>query len=285
MNQEIISLYDEYTHKPLPRREFLERLTRLVGGSAAVLALLPILENNYAKAEVIKESDGRLEMANESFAYKDSKINCYVAHPKGKKALGAVIVIHENRGLNPHIKDVARRIALEGFLAIAPDALSIDGGTPADEDKAREMIGKLASEDAQGVYMEAVQFAKNHKLSSKKVGVVGFCWGGGMANNLAAYSEGLDAVVSYYGMQPPTGIGMSIKAPLMLHYAGLDERINKGILNFVEELNAGGAPYTLHMYSGVNHAFNNDTNAARYDKKAAELSWKRTIAFLKENLS
>jgi carboxymethylenebutenolidase len=199
--------------------------------------------------------------------------------------LPAVIVIHENRGLNPHIRDVARRIALEGFVALAPDFLSPLGGTPSDEDKAREMIGKLdpAKTVANGV--ATVAFLKGHESSNGKVGAVGFCWGGGLVNQLAVNASDLSAAVAYYGMQPKEEDVSKIHAALLLHYAGQDERINAGIDAYKAALEAAGKPFTIYVYDGVQHAFNNDTSAARYNKEAADLAWGRTVAFFKEKLS
>jgi carboxymethylenebutenolidase len=199
--------------------------------------------------------------------------------------LGAVIVVHENRGLNAHIKDVARRMALEGFVVLAPDFLSPLGGTPADEEKAREMFSQLdpAKTAANGV--ATVAFLKGHDGVNGKVGAVGFCWGGGAVNNLAVASPDLAAGVAYYGAQPKDAAAIGkIKAPLLLHYAGMDERINAGIDAYKAALTAAGKEFTVYIYDGVQHAFNNDTSEARYDKKAAELAWERTVAFFKEKL-
>lgn len=196
-----------------------------------------------------------------------------------------MIVIHENRGLNGHIRDVARRMALEGFVALAPDFLSPAGGTPADEDRAREMIGALdpARTVADGV--AAIAFLKAHEATNGKVGAVGFCWGGGLVNNLAVNAPALDAGVAYYGRQADPADVPKIEAPLLLHYAGQDERINAGIDAYRKALEAAGKEFTIHMYEGAQHAFNNDTSDARYDKEAADLAWGRTVAFLKEKLA
>ena len=194
-------------------------------------------------------------------------------------------MIHENRGLNPHIKDVTRRMAKEGFIAFGGDYLTAQGGTPADEDKARDMIGKLTPEDTLAFSQQAIAALAKLPGSNGKVGAIGFCWGGGAVNALAASGDpALEAGVAYYGRQAPSANVPKIQAPLMLHYASLDERINAGIKEFEDALKANGKAYELHMYEGVNHAFNNDTNAARYDKAAAELAWSRTVAFLKKHL-
>lgn len=280
VSQEIIELYDDYTHKPLDRRSFMQRLVTMAGSSAAALALLPILENDYAKAAIVSENDEEIEITKESFNSSVGEVTLYSVRPKDKTNLPTVLVIHENRGLNPHIKDITRRLAKAGFLAIAPDALSIAGGTPKDEDEARTMIKALDKEKTKSLYLECSTFAKNHKYSNKNLGVVGFCWGGGMANMLASFSDDVNAVVSYYGMQLNEQDSKNVKVPLLLHYAGLDTRINSGISAYVSNLLANNVEFNLHMYKNVNHAFNNDTNKARYNKESALISWKRTKDFL-----
>jgi carboxymethylenebutenolidase len=195
-----------------------------------------------------------------------------------------VIVIHENRGLNAHIEDVTRRMAAEGFLALAPDLLSPLGGTPANEDTARDMIGKLDGQKTVQDLLAAMRYLEKHAHGNGKVGAVGFCWGGGMVGELAVNAPGLDAGVVYYGRQPQAGNVAKIKAPLLLHYAGLDTRINEGIPAFEEALKKANKKYSLHLYEGANHAFNNDTSQARYSKPAAEQAWARTIAFFREYL-
>jgi carboxymethylenebutenolidase len=285
MNQDIIRLYDEYTHAPLPRRVFMRRLSALAGGSAAAAALLPVLENNYAHAAMVAETDPRIEVEKVSWDSGGEKINGYLAKPKGGTKLGAVVVIHENRGLNPHIQDVARRVAAEGFLALAPDMLSPMGGTPADEDAARDMIAKLDREKTIAGLVAAVPYLAGRPEAAGKVGCVGFCWGGAMANMMAVRSPDLAAAVAYYGSQPAAADAAKIKARLLLHYAGLDERINAGIPAYEEALKKAGVNYQVFVYDGVNHAFNNDTNAARYNAEAAKLAWERTIGFLKQGLT
>lgn len=286
MDQRMIDLYDEFTHGSMSRRELLDRLTKLVGGSAAAYAALPLLQNDYAQAPIVAATDDRLAVERATYDAAGTQMTGYLARlkPHGGQKRPAVIVVHENRGLNPHIEDVTRRLALEGFLAFAPDALAPLGGTPADEDKAREMIGTLNAGDTVTRLAAAVPFLARHAESTGKVGAVGFCWGGGMANRLAAAGTSLNASVPYYGGQLPAADAPKITAPLCLHYAGLDERINAGIPAYEAALKENGKPYELYMYEGANHAFNNDTNAARYDKKAAELAWGRTVAFLKKHL-
>jgi carboxymethylenebutenolidase len=284
IDQNIIDLYDEYTHAPLDRRVFLARLAELTGSAAAALALVPLLQANQAHAALVSPDDQRLETGRTTYPGATGVIKAYMARPKGATKSGAVIVIHENRGLNPHIEDVTRRVALEGFFAIAPDLLSPMGGTPTDEDAARDMIPKLDGQQTVQNLVAAVSFLEKHAQGNGKVGAMGFCWGGGMVGDLAVNAATLDAAVVYYGRQPDAGEVANIKAPLLLHYAGQDTRINEGIPAFEAALKNANKPYTLYIYEGAQHAFNNDTSEARYHKQAAELAWSRTSSFLKENL-
>lgn len=284
MNQDIIDLYDEYTHAPLDRRAFLARLARLAGGSAAAMALLPMLEATRARAALIAPNDPRLETESLFYPGATGSITAYLARLKGGMKLPAVIIIHENRGLNAHIEDVTRRAALEGFLALAPDLLSPSGGTPPNEDTARDMIGKLDTGQTVQNLVSAAAFLAKHPLGNGAVGAVGFCWGGAMAGELAVHAPDLDAAVVYYGRQPRIEDVPKIHAPLLLHYAGLDTRVNEGIPAFEDALKKANKTYTLYRYEGANHAFNNDTSEARYNKQAAEQAWARTVAFLKERL-
>lgn len=284
MDQKIIQLYDEYTHSTMSRRTFMDRLTALAG-SAGAAALLPALQNDYARAETVAATDARLEAGAISYPGAAGKtMRGYLAKPRGSGRLPAVVVIHENRGLNPHIEDVTRRLALEGFVALAPDALAPAGGTPEDMEKSREMIAALDMQETLAHYLASVDFLKGHAATTGKIGCVGFCWGGSMANQLAVHSPALGAAVAYYGGQPASSDVPKIRASVMLHYASLDERINAGIPAYEAALKAAGVDYQLLMYDGVNHAFNNDTNEARYDRDAAEFAWSRTIAFLKAKL-
>jgi carboxymethylenebutenolidase len=285
MDQRIIDLYDEYTHAPLPRRIFLSRLSRLVGGSAAAAALLPLLENNYAHAQMIAKNDARIAPSWLAYGGATGMIRCFQVKPQGAGKFPAVIVIHENRGLNPHIQDVTRRLAVDGFLAIAPDFLSPLGGTPDDQDQARDMFGKLDRDQTIGDAIGAVNFAKSHAEGNGKVGTVGFCWGGGLSNQTAVHSPVLDAAVVFYGAQPSADDAAKIKAKLLIHYAGLDQRINAGADAYGKALMAAGVEHTSYVYEGVNHAFNNDTNEARYNEAAAKLAWGRTVEFFKTNLA
>jgi carboxymethylenebutenolidase len=283
--RDMIELYDDFTHGGMTRRSFMDGLARLAGSATAAAAILPMLQNNYAHAETVKADDPRLETQESVMVTGGEKgLSGYLARPKGSGKHPAVLVIHENRGLNPHIKDVTRRVALEGFLALGLDVLSPDGGTPEDEDKAREMFDKLKGETAEARAATAVRFLASHPLSSGKVGTVGFCWGGGIVNRVAAGEPSLKAGVAYYGPQPPAERAASIKAALLLHYAGLDQRIDAGIPAYKAALDAAHVRYQIYIYDGVDHAFNNDTNAARYNEAAATLAWSRTIAFLKAEL-
>jgi carboxymethylenebutenolidase len=282
MDQTFIDLFDRYTHGGMNRRDFLERLTALAGSSAAAMALLPMLENSYAHAEIVPENDPAIQAEMTEIA---PGIKGYLVRPKAEGTYPAVLVIHENRGLNPHIKDVTRRMAKEGFIAFGGDYLTADGGTPADEEKAREMIGALKPEAVLAFSRAAVDALAKLPGANGKVGAIGFCWGGGTVNALAVAADpNFKAGVAYYGRQAPAADVPNITAPLMLHYAGLDERINAGIAEFEAALKANGKSYELFMYEGANHAFNNDTNAARYNKQASDLAWSRTVAFLKEHL-
>jgi len=284
MNQEINDLYDQYCHGALNRREFLRQLTILAGGVAAANTLFCLLENNHAEAALVPKDDPRLDTAHTDFAGATGDVRAYIAKPKGDAKRPGVVVIQENKGLDPHIQDVARRMALEGFLTLAPDALSPLGGTPDDPNKARSMMRQLDSQSTIKNYTAAVKYLKTHPMSTGKIGVIGFCWGGGVANQLAVHSPDLKAAVPFYGRQPASVDVPKIKASLLLHYAGEDKRINEGIPAFEAALKAASVDYRLYMYEGVKHAFHNDTRADRYNKDAAELAWKRTISFLKEKL-
>ena len=280
MDQKIINLFDRFTHGGMNRRDFMEKLSLLAGSTAAATALLPVLENNYAQADVLPEGDPRITTQNLDYAGGKG----YFATPKAAGKYPGVIVIHENRGLNPHIKDVARRMAAEGFAALAPDYLAELGGTPEDADQARDMIGTLKPGGIAAASSAALAAVKANTASNGKSGAMGFCWGGGTVNALAVADSGLSAGVAYYGRQAADADVPKITAPLLLHYASLDERINAGIPAFETALKAASKPYELHIYEGANHAFNNDTNAARYNKEAADLAWGRTVEFLKRHV-
>ena len=284
MDQKIINLYDRFTHGGMNRREFFDRLTEIAGSAAAAAAMLPLLQNNYAQAAIVPDDDKRLTAERVSYDSPKGKINGYLVRATAKGKRPAVIVIHENRGLNPHIEDVARRLAVEGYLAFAPDLLSVAGGTPASEDAARELHTKTNKDDMFAAALAGVPFMLRHAESTGKVGAVGFCYGGGVVNRLAAGSPELGAAVPYYGVQVSADMVPAIKAPLLLQYAETDENINKGIAAYEAALKANNKKYTLHIYPGTQHAFNNDTGAARYNKAAADLAWSRTLAFFAESL-
>ncbi|KQT50873.1 carboxymethylenebutenolidase [Aureimonas sp. Leaf454] len=286
VTQAMIDAYDEYTHLTLDRRGFMAKLTALAGSATAAATIAPLLGASKAEAALIAETDSRISAVWTTYEAAGTEMKAYLAKPAdGAGPFPAVIVIHENRGLNGHIQDVARRFATEGFLALAPDFLSVSGGTPADEDKAREMIGALDAAKTAELAAATVGFLKTAEGSNGRVGAVGFCWGGGLVNTLATVQPELLAGVAYYGRQAPAGDVPKIKAALMLHYGGLDERINAGIPAYEAALKAAGTQHQIFVYEGVNHAFNNDTSAARYDKAAADLAFGRTVAFLRETLA
>lgn len=277
MDQEIINLYDEYTHKPLSRKQFMSRLIALTGSTAMAMTALSILEVGYAKAETVSEQDENLITEDISYPGDDCTMNAYLARPKASGNYGSVVVIHENRGLNPHIKDIARRVAKAGFIALAPDALSPLGGTPEDTDAARDLFSKLDTSKNLNNFLNALEYLNSRKESNGKTGCVGFCWGGALTNRIAVNSPKLNAAVAYYGSQPEAADVPKIKAKILLHYAGQDTRINTGILAYEAALKAAGTDYKLFIYEGVQHAFNNDTGGERYNAEAAKLAWERTI--------
>jgi carboxymethylenebutenolidase len=280
MERRIVDLHAEPTDGLLGRRELFARAATLAGGAAACV----LLAGPTARSEVIAKDDPRLHTEWIQYPGQTGPVRAYLARPKAEEKRPAVIVIHENRGLQPHIQDVARRVAVEGFLAIAPDALSPLGGTPEDASKVGALFQKLDYPATVKNFVAAVQYLKTHPLSTGKVGCTGFCWGGAMTNQVAVNAPDLLAAVPYYGGQPATEDVAKIKAAMLLHYAGLDERINKGIPAFEEALKKAKVEYKVYVYEGAQHAFNNDTNEARYHKEAAQLAWQRTIAFLKEKL-
>ena len=276
--QTIVGLHDEFTRGQLSRREFLDGITRILGSSTAAMAALPWLRYDYAP------QDDRLTISRAEWDAGGTTMSGYLARFRGGERRPAVIVIHENRGLNSHIEDVARRMAHEGFLTLAPDILSPVGGTPPDENRARELMRDLNPEETLPRLAAAVPFLGGHPESTGKVGAIGFCWGGGYANQLAAARTSLAASVPYYGRQLPAEQVPNIAAALCLHYAGEDTRINAGIADYEAALQANNKTYELYMYEGASHAFNNDTNEARYNKEAADLAWSRTVEFLRRHL-
>lgn len=283
MDQRIINLYDEYTHKPLNRQEFLGRLALLTGSMAAAMGILPFLESNYAQAATVKED----ELFTETIGYaghNGAAMQAYIARPKKMDKYATVIVIHENRGLNPHIEDVARRVAKAGYLAVAPNALAVAGGTPANEDDARKAFSTLNQADSQQNFIKVFDYLDTRKDSNGKYGCVGFCWGGAMANHLAIHVPKMRAAVAFYGRQPDVADVPKIKGAVQLHYGGLDERVNAGMATYEEALKNAKVPYELYVYEGANHAFHNDTAPTRYNEAAAKLAWERTLKFFEKYL-
>jgi len=284
MEQELVDLYMDYDTGLINRREFLAKMAVIAGSTAAAFSLLMLLENAYALAEIISKDDPRIQSEYINYPGASGDIRANLVTPKGEEKVPGVIVIHEIWGLNPHIEDVARRLGIEGFLAIAPDALTPVGGTPEDPMKAFTLVRELDKEATVKNYVAAAKFLQSHSKSNGNVGVTGFCWGGGMANQVAVNSPDLKASVPFYGNQPEAEDVYKIKASLLLHYAENDERINKGIPAYEEALKKASVDYRVHMYEGTEHGFYNDTNAERYHKEAAQLAWKRTIEFFKEKL-
>ena len=282
MDQRIINLYDEYTHKPLSRTEFLKRLVLLTGSVAAAMAVLPMIEVNQAHAAITPAEDLFTERI--SYPGVNGEMQAYVARPKEEKKYAAVIVIHENRGLNAHIEDVTRRAALAGYLAIAPNALSTLGGTPANEDEARAKFQELKPEDNLQNFIKVFDYLPKRKDFNGITGCVGFCWGGAMSNNLAVNVPTLKAAVPFYGRQPKAEDVPKIKAALQLHYAENDQGVNAGIGAYEEALKNNKITYELYMYPGAQHAFHNDTAPSRYNEAAAKLAWQRTLEFFTKYL-
>lgn len=283
MDQRIIDLYDEYTHRPLSRQQFLKQLAILTGGTAAAMTILPLLESNYAQAAVTNEDDLFIETIQ--YPGVPNQMSAYIARPKkNNKKFNAVVVIHENRGLTPHIEDVARRVAKAGYLAIAPNALSALGKTPANEDEARAWFSELKAENNLQNFINAFAYLKTRSDFAGKAGCIGFCWGGAMANNLAVHVNDLKAAVAFYGRQPAIEDVPKIKAAVQLHYAEHDERVNAGIAAYEEALKKADVQFELYMYRDTQHAFHNDTSAARYNEPAAKIAWARTLGFFAKHL-
>jgi len=285
-DQELLNLFDQYVHGDVDRRGFLERAARFAVGGVTAAMLLDALSPRFAEAQQVPKDDARLKASVVEYdSPKGSgKMRGYLARPAtGSGKLPGVLVVHENRGLNPHIEDIARRIALEHFVAFAPDALTPLGGYPGDEDKARELFAKLDQEKTREDFLTAAAFLRSRPECTGKIGVVGFCYGGGIANMLATRLPDLGAAVPFYGSQPKADEVAHIKAPLLIHYAENDDRIDAGIPDFEAALKANHVKYELFKYPGTQHGFNNDTTP-RYDKAAATLAWQRTIDFFKKNL-
>src|ERR1700761_6411346 len=286
IKQEVFDLYDDYAHSRLDRRSFVQKLSLYAVGGLTVPALMSFLMPDYKANMEIKADDPRLK--SEYIKYDSPKgggsIKGLLSEPKdNKKKLGGIVVVHENRGLNPYIEDVARRAALAGFITLAPDALTPLGGYPGNDDKGREMQSQRKPEEMLEDFIAAFEYLKQNKDCNGKVGVVGFCFGGGIANQMAVRLPDLAAAVPFYGAQPPAEDVPKIHAPLLLHYASLDTRITGGWPAYETELKANGKKYQAFIYENVNHGFHNDTTP-RYDKAAAGLAWKRTIDFFNEYL-
>lgn len=311
MDEKISKFYNQYRHGNIGRRDFLWKLSLYAGGTAAAMALIPVLEKSYLRASVLPgifpdpvqnrgkgftgnpsnppgmvQDDTGLVTGFINYPGATGDVRAYMARPKAERRYPAVIVIHENRGLQPHIMDVNRRMAREGFLSLAPDALSPLGGTPEDDDitKALQMNRELDYDHAVKNFVAAVKYLETHPLSNGNVGCTGFCWGGAMTNQVAVNAPSLKAAVPYYGSVPPAERVPEIEAAIMAHYASDDARINDGIKGFEEALKKAGKEYRIHIYEGTQHAFNNDTNPDRYHPEAAKLAWERTVAFFKEKL-
>jgi carboxymethylenebutenolidase len=287
IKQEVFDLYDAYAHNRLNRRDFMERLSVYAVGSLTVPALMSFLMPDYKNTLQVAADDPRLK--SEYINYKSEKgggtIKALLSQPAGaKKKLGGIVVVHENRGLNPYIEDVGRRAALAGFISIAPDALTPLGGYPGNDDKGREMQSKRDRNEMLEDFIAGFEYLRVHPDCNGKVGVVGFCFGGWIANMMAVRLPDLAAAVPFYGTQPSREETARIKAPLLLHYGGLDTRVNEGWPAYEQALKENKKEYTAYIYPGVNHGFHNDTTP-RYDKAAAELAWQRTIDFFKEKLS
>lgn len=286
VKQEVFDLYDDYAHSRIDRREFMQKLSAYAGGGITVAALMSFLMPDYKGAVQIKADDPRLKS---EYIYYESpkgggKMKALLSRPvdaKGK--LGGIVVIHENRGLNPHIEDVARRAALAGFISIAPDALTPLGGYPGTDDEGRTLQSKRDRNEMLEDFIAAASFIKDHQECNGKVGAVGFCFGGWIANMMAVRIPDLNAAVPFYGGQPVAEDVPKIKAPLLLHYAGLDTRVNEGWPAYETALKENKKDYTAYIYPDVNHGFHNDTTP-RYDKPAAELAWKRTVEFFTAKL-
>ncbi len=280
LDRRIVELYDEYTHKPLDRRSFMNRLIAIAGSAAAAEAALALLEPNYAQAQQVAADDARIESRRIDETVGGVRLKGYLVTPKAQAKRGGVLVIHENRGLNPHIEDVTRRAALAGFSALGVDFLTPLGGTPADADAARALFAQLKPEDVVAQGRAALAFLKARPDTTGKVGAVGFCWGGGAVNDLAVSAPELNAGVVFYGRSPDLAKVPQIKARLLIQQAARDTRLVESLPAYEAALKAAGVSYQAIVYPDVDHAFHNDTSAERYNAAAAKLAWERTVAFL-----
>lgn len=285
-DQELLILFDAYVHGGIDRRSFLERAQKFAVGGVTAGMLLASLSPNFAAAQVVPKDDKRLktEMLTYASPNGSGSMKGYLAMPAGATGkLPCILVVHENRGLNPHIEDITRRLALDNFVAFAPDALAPLGGYPGDEDKARELFAKLDQAKTREDFLAAAALLKARPECSGKYGSVGFCYGGGMVHFLSTRLPDLAAGVPFYGNHPPAEDAARVKAPLLIHFAGIDERINAAWPGYEAALKAAGARYTAHLYPGTQHGFNNDTTP-RFDAAAAKLAWDRTMAFFNQHL-
>jgi carboxymethylenebutenolidase len=284
MDKTITDLCNDFRRGIIDRRSFIRKISLLTGSTACSFALLPVLTENNLLSEAAPKREPELVAEFIKYPAETGEMRAYLAMPKKGKKFPAVIVIHENRGLVPHIQDVTRRMAKEGFMALAPDALSPVGGTPEDISNVGELFKKLDNTQTVKNFVAAVKYLKTHPKSNGKVGCTGFCWGGAMTNQVAVNSPDLNAAVPYYGRQPSAEDVSKIKAPVMAHYAENDQGIDAGIPAFEEALKKNNKEYQIFIYPGTGHAFNNDTNPERYNEQAAKLAWSRTVTFFKEKL-
>lgn len=283
---QVLKLFDRYVHGQITRRGFLQSASKYTAGVVGAELMLSQLAPNFAQAQQVPPTDPRIRTSKQSYPSPQGHgtVSGLLAQPAmAKGPLPVVLVVHENRGLNPHIEDIARRLAVEGFIAFAPDILASVGGYPGDEDKARTMFTQIDQVKARADFVAAATALKTVPSGNGKVGVVGFCYGGAIANDLATKLPDLAAAVPFYGGQPTPEDTVRIKAPLQLHYAGDDERVNAGWPKYEEALKAAKVKYEAHIYPGVQHGFNNDTTP-RFDAAAAQLAWKRTLAFFNQHL-
>ncbi|MDZ4349461.1 MAG: dienelactone hydrolase family protein [Xanthomonadaceae bacterium] len=285
MDPRALALYNDYIHGDMPRRDFLRRLAGVVGSAAAASALLPLIEPNFAQAQQVAPDDPKLEAGYVEYTGQSGAVRGFLARPADRAGtLPGILVIHENRGLNAHIEDVARRAALAGYVALAPDGLSVAGGAPEDQEKARDLFAATDRATIDADVILAVPYLAGREDCSDRVGTVGFCYGGGIALRCAAEQPATAAAVCFYGQALSAEQVARVKAPLTMHYAGEDPRINAGIPDFRRALDEHGVAYSLHMYPGTGHGFHNDASAARYNATAAQLAWSRTIAFFDAHL-
>jgi carboxymethylenebutenolidase len=283
---EVLELFDGYVHGMLGRRDFLDRAAKYAVGGFTAAAMLESLRPNYALAQQVKKDDARIKADHATYASAQGSgtMRGYLAMPRSASGkLPGVVVIHENRGLNPYIEDVARRLAVENYIAFAPDALTPVGGYPGDDEKAAQLFSKLDPTKRTEDLLAAVGYLKSRPECTGRIGAVGFCFGGGIVNTMAVRIPDLAAAAPFYGDQPAAADVAKIKAPLLIHYAGLDDRINAGWPAYEAALKANGVKFQMYMYPGVNHGFHNDTTP-RYDEAAAKLAWSRTLEFFKEHL-